>query len=221
MTAASREAFWRDFVPRGARRGRSQSLPARRRACSSARRHDGLREILFHAPAAGDETFFPVLVLDSVMNPRGFPCRLPGSPRNAKRGCTSCQPNLPPPSGRAPAAPRSRSSLHDWRFTALEGSALESAKRRAATEIERSARHRRPRRRARNASSCADGVQNDSVTNVAHQLGYFETVTEPDYLGSLQRRIDGVTAEQVWDVARRRLAPACRTVGWFRPLESH
>ena len=63
--------------------------------------------------------------------------------------------------------------------------------------------------------------ENDSVTNVAHQLGYFETVTGPDYFGSLQRRIDAVTAEQVWDVARRRLAPACRTVGWFRPLESH
>ena len=63
--------------------------------------------------------------------------------------------------------------------------------------------------------------ENDSVTNIGHQLGYFETVTGPDYFGSLQRRIDAVTAEQVWDVARRRLAPASRTVGWFRPLESH
>jgi len=62
--------------------------------------------------------------------------------------------------------------------------------------------------------------ENDSVTNIAHQLGYFETVTGPDYFGSLQRRIDAVTSEQVWDVAQRRLAPCCRTVGWFRPLES-
>ena len=62
--------------------------------------------------------------------------------------------------------------------------------------------------------------ENDSVTNVAHQLGYFETVAGPDYFASLERRIDAVTAEQVWDVARRRLTPATRTVGWFRPVES-
>jgi len=61
--------------------------------------------------------------------------------------------------------------------------------------------------------------ENDSVTNVGHQLGYFETVAGLDYFGSLERRIDAVTAEQVWDVARRRLGPATRTVGWFRPQE--
>jgi zinc protease len=60
--------------------------------------------------------------------------------------------------------------------------------------------------------------ENDSVTNIAHQLGYFETIAGPDFLPAVQRRIEGVTAEQVWSVARRRLGPATRTVGWFRPL---
>ena len=50
-----------------------------------------------------------------------------------------------------------------------------------------------------------------------NQLGYFETVTGAGFLSSLQRRIDAVTAEQVWDVARRRLTSTTRTVGWFRP----
>jgi predicted Zn-dependent peptidase len=61
--------------------------------------------------------------------------------------------------------------------------------------------------------------ENDSVTNIAHQLGYFETVVGPGFAASLQQRIDAVTLDEVWDVARRRLG-ACRTIGWFRPIEA-
>jgi predicted Zn-dependent peptidase len=61
--------------------------------------------------------------------------------------------------------------------------------------------------------------ENDSVTNVAHQLGYFETVTGPGYHDELPARVAAVTAAQVADVAARRLARERRTVGWFRPLE--
>ena len=49
--------------------------------------------------------------------------------------------------------------------------------------------------------------ENDSVTNIAHQLGYFDTVVGPEFLAGLQAGIDRVTAEQVSDVARRRLGP--------------
>ena len=61
--------------------------------------------------------------------------------------------------------------------------------------------------------------ETDSPTNIAHQLGYFETVAGPNLFSELQRRIQMVTAEQVSDVARRRLDARQRTVGWFRPLE--
>ena len=61
-------------------------------------------------------------------------------------------------------------------------------------------------------------LDNDSVTNIAHQLGYFETVAGPGFLSSLQQRIDAVTPEQVWDAARRRLSPTNRTVGCYQPL---
>ena len=62
--------------------------------------------------------------------------------------------------------------------------------------------------------------ENDSVTNVAHQLGYFETVTGP----RLSRR----SCRRVSRPSRRRRSPTSprggltrerRTVGWFRPLE--
>jgi predicted Zn-dependent peptidase len=61
--------------------------------------------------------------------------------------------------------------------------------------------------------------ETDSVTNIAHQLGYFETVAGPGFLSGLRARIDAVTVEQIADVARRLLTRSTRTVGWFQPLE--
>ena len=61
--------------------------------------------------------------------------------------------------------------------------------------------------------------ENDSVTNIAHQLGYFDTVTGLGFFHDLQRCIDKVTAEEVSDVARRRLARSARTTGWFQPQD--
>jgi predicted Zn-dependent peptidase len=61
--------------------------------------------------------------------------------------------------------------------------------------------------------------ENDSVTNIAHQLGYFDIVAGADFLPKLQDRINAVTAEQVSDVARRRLGRKTRTVGWFQPQD--
>ena len=62
--------------------------------------------------------------------------------------------------------------------------------------------------------------EDDSVTNVAHQLGFFETVVGPGFYPRLQPCIDAVTPEQVRDVARRRLRRSSLTVGAFHPLES-
>ena len=58
----------------------------------------------------------------------------------------------------------------------------------------------------------------DSVTNIAHQLGYFETIGAADLLATLPSRIVAVTSEQVARAAREVLAPSNRTIGWFEPL---
>jgi zinc protease len=60
--------------------------------------------------------------------------------------------------------------------------------------------------------------ENDSITNIAHQLGYFETVATWRWLGSLQARIESVTIDQVQTVAFERLKSINRTIGWFEPL---
>jgi zinc protease len=58
---------------------------------------------------------------------------------------------------------------------------------------------------------------NDSVTNIAHQLGYYETIAGVDVFGELGARIAAVTREAVAAVARTVLVPSNRTIGWFDP----
>ncbi|MEO6213100.1 MAG: hypothetical protein ABIP65_05675, partial [Vicinamibacterales bacterium] len=61
--------------------------------------------------------------------------------------------------------------------------------------------------------------ETDSVTNIAHQLGYFETVAGPGFFPELRRCIRTVTPTEVWEAARRRLDSTQRTVGEFVPLQ--
>ena len=68
--------------------------------------------------------------------------------------------------------------------------------------------------------------EDDSVTNIAHQLGYFETVVGPGFYPRLQACIDAVTADQVRDVAQRRLRRATadgrrRSSRWSRADGGH
>jgi len=56
----------------------------------------------------------------------------------------------------------------------------------------------------------------DSVTNIAHQLGYFETIADLERYDSLWRSIAAVTLDDVSRAAGR-LSASHRTVGWFQP----
>jgi zinc protease len=60
--------------------------------------------------------------------------------------------------------------------------------------------------------------ESDSVTSIAHQLGYYETIASVDVFTSLPSRIAGVTLEQVAEAARAVLVESNRTVGWCDPL---
>jgi zinc protease len=58
--------------------------------------------------------------------------------------------------------------------------------------------------------------EGDSITNVAHQLGFFETIDSWRLYPSLLERITAVTLEQVAGAAAR-LHASNRTVGRFEP----
>jgi zinc protease len=58
----------------------------------------------------------------------------------------------------------------------------------------------------------------DSVTNIAHQLGYYETIASVDVFTTAPARIAAVTLEDVAAAARAVLPPANRTIGWYDPI---
>ena len=119
--------------------------------------------------------------------------------------------------------PTAQPFLYTLALTAIDGVGLESLQSALLDAVERlqangvtdaEAARARKQLRARLV------FENDSITNIAHQLGYFDTVVKPRFPGSSpQAGIDGVTAEQVNDVARRRLGRKTRTVGWFQPQD--
>ena len=181
-------------------------------------------KVVFHAPAATESDFFPMLVLDAVLTGakgvnlwssfRGAPPQRKARLYTAlvERGLASMVSGA--------ILPTAEPYLYTLSFTAIDGVSAAAVESAAFEEIER------VRREGVEASELARAQRqlrarlvfdNDSVTNIAHQLGYFETVTGPGFVPTLQQRIDAVTSEQVWDVARRRLSLNNRTVGWFRP----
>ncbi len=60
----------------------------------------------------------------------------------------------------------------------------------------------------------------DSVTNIAHQLGYYETIASVDLFTSAPSRIAAVTLEEAAAAARTVFAAANRTIGSFEPTPS-
>src|SRR5581483_9486015 len=58
---------------------------------------------------------------------------------------------------------------------------------------------------------------NDSVTNIAHQLGYFETIGSVELFTTLPARIAAVAIEDVAAAAAAVLTQTNRTIGWFDP----
>ena len=180
----------------------------------------------WHAPAATGADFFPMLVLDAVLTGakgtsiwtsfRGAP------PQRKARLYTSLVERGLASSVAGSLVPTAEPFLYSISLTAMEGVALASLESAALEAIEDVRRHgitADELRRAQRQLRARLVFENDSVTNIAHQLGYFETVVGPGFFDTLQPRVDAVTLEQVADAARRSLGKETRTVGWFQPVE--
>jgi zinc protease len=180
----------------------------------------------WHAPAATDPDFFPMLVLDAALTGakgtniwssfRGTPPQ-----RRARlyvalveRGLASAVAGSMLPTAEPFLYNISLTAMEGVGLDALEDAALEAIERVRADGLEREEVERAKRQlRARLV------FETDSVTNIAHQLGYFETVVGAGFFDQLLPGVQAVTAEQVHDVARRRLGRESRTVGTFEPVE--
>jgi zinc protease len=181
-------------------------------------------KLAYHAPAASDADFFPMLLLDAVLTGakglnlwssfRGAPPQ-----RKARFYTALVEAGLASTVGGALLA-TAEPFLYTVSLTAMTGIDLDTLEAAALDVIERVRREgvtESEVARARRQLRARLVFENDSVTNIAHQLGYFETVTGEGYADTVADRIGGVTVAQVSEVARARLAPAVRTVGRFIP----
>jgi zinc protease len=186
----------------------------------------GYVKLAFHAPAATGADFFPLLVLDSVLTgAKGVNLwssfRVAPPQRKARLYSALVERGLASTVSGA-IMPTAEPFLYTLSFTAMEGIPLEAVEAAALEEIERiRSEGVRPDEvdRAKRQLQARLVFENDSVTNIAHQIGYFETIAGPAYFAAMQSKIDAVNAAEVWQAASQRLGSTTRTAGWFRPLE--
>jgi zinc protease len=179
----------------------------------------------WHAPAATDPDFFPMLVLDAALTGakgtsiwasfRGAP------PQRTARLYTALVEHGLASMVAGSIVPTAEPFLYNISLTAMEGvtlRVLEDAALEAIERVRQDGLTPEEVARAKRQLGARLVFENDSVTNMAHQIGYFETVVGTGFLDGIQTCVEGVTTEQVAAVARRRLGRETRTVGWFQPL---
>ena len=182
-------------------------------------------KIGYHAPALADDDFFPMLVLDAVLSgAKGINLwasfRTPPPQRSARLYQALVN------TGLASAVsggflPTQHPFLYTVSLTATEGVALKSIEDAALAELERvrvNGITLHELEKARRQLRARLVFENDSITNIAHQLGYFQTIGSWTVVASIGSRLDAVTLEQVAAVAATRLTASNRTVGWFHPV---
>jgi zinc protease len=186
----------------------------------------GYVKFAWHAPAATDREFFPMLVLDAALTGakgtniwssfRGVP------PQRKARLYTALVERGLASSVCGSAVATAEPFVYSISLTAMEGTALPSLEAAALEAIERVREQGLSDQevaRAKRQLKARLVFETDSVTNIAHQLGYFETVVGDGFVHRMRPAVDAVTTEQVNDVAKRRLARDQRTTGWFQPVE--
>jgi len=184
-------------------------------------------KLAFQAPAASEADFFSMLLLDAVLTGakglnlwssfRGTPPQRKSRLYTAlvERGLASAVAGAMLPTEEPFLYTIALTAMSGVDLDALEGAALDAIERvRTEGVTDQEVARARHQLRARLV------LDNDSVTNIAHQIGYFETVAGEGYLEALGDRIAAISTDQVSDVARRRLGATTRTVGRFIPLRA-
>jgi zinc protease len=178
----------------------------------------------YHAPAIRDPDFFPMLFADAALTgAAGLNLwsgqSVPTPQRSARLYRALVDTGLATTVGGA-ILPTADPFLYYIWATVAEGQTLRVVEDAVLEEVARFSRDGitelelskvRAQLRARFV------YDSDSVTDIAHQLGYFETVDRWQTYHALIPRLATVTADEVNAAARRYLTPENRTVGWFEP----
>jgi zinc protease len=178
----------------------------------------------YHAPAVGDHGFFPLLALDAVLTgAKGLNLwssfRLPPAQRRARLYRALVERGLASSVGGA-LLPTEEPFLYAISVTATEGTPLASVEAALLEELDRVTRDAvtdAELAKAKQQLKARLVFDNDSVTNIAHQLGYYETIAGVDTYRTLDRSIAAVTLDEV-AAAASTFKTSNRTIGWFDPV---
>jgi zinc protease len=179
----------------------------------------------FHAPGTRDPRFFPLLVLDAALTgAKGVNLwssfRVAPPQRRSRLYRALVETGLASQVSGA-ILPTAEPFLYTLSVTATEGTsinAVRSALLGALEQVQSGGITPEELARGKAQLRARFVFDSDSITNIAHQLGYFETVASVDVFTGLSAGVEGVTLEQVADAARTLLRASNRTVGWFDPL---
>jgi zinc protease len=183
-------------------------------------------KLVYHAPAVTDPDFFPLLVLDAALTgAKGV--NLWSSFRNPPQRSTRLYRALVD-RGLASSVfgallPTEDPFLYTVSVTASDGIPPELVEDTALAELDavrRSGITQAELSKAKHQLRARLVFESDSVTNIAHQIGYFETIADVSVYQRLWPSIERVTLDDVSRVAAQYLAARQRTVGWFVPSAS-
>jgi len=182
-------------------------------------------KIGYHAPAIGSPDFFPMLLLDAVLSgAKGMNLwasfRTPPPQRSARLYQALVNTGVASAVGGA-LMPTQDPFVYTISVTATEGVPLarvEEVTLGAIEDVRASGLTAHELRKAKNQLRARLVFENDSITNIAHQLGYYETIDSWQIVSSMPERIEAVTLDEVAAVAEQRLQASNRTIGWFDPV---
>ena len=179
---------------------------------------------VYHAPAFGDAAFFPLLVADAVLS-GGAGLNIWSAGRVARPQRSSRLYRRLVDSGLASSVhgallPTAQPYLYSVGATVSAGRTLAAVEDGMLDELDRlvsAGITERELEKARAQLRARFVFDMDGVTDIAHQLGYFETIGSWRDALTLGDRLAAVSLSDVNDVARAVFAPSNRTIGWFEP----
>lgn len=181
----------------------------------------------YHAPAASDGDFPALLVADAILaGPATINVWASGRGRGPSKSSrlyrALVEADLATDVGTT-LVPTRHPFLYSLQATVKDGVDPGRIEAVLYAEIERLARADvtpADLERARTQLHARQAMENESVTDIAHQLGFFETIARHDLPSLIARRIEAVGPGTIARVARAWLGERQRTVGILRPPPS-